>query len=100
MGDSLLDRLAEAAAAASRNEPEPARPSGHAPGPGLEAELRRAARDDPALASALLERLLTKGDLAGFTALERERRQAGPAAAAPPAAEEEELEELFERTVT
>jgi hypothetical protein len=76
--DPLLDRLAETAPAAPRNEPEPARPSGAAPGPGLEAELRRAARDDPAIATALLERLLAKGDLAGFTALERELRHAGP----------------------
>ena len=70
--------LAETPPAAPRNEPEPARPSGAAPGPGLEAELGRAARDDPAIATALLERLLAKGDLAGFTALERELRHAGP----------------------
>ncbi len=75
---------AEAAAAASPAEPAPGRPSSAPPGPGFEAELRRAARDDPALASALLEQLLGRGDIAGFMALERELRQAGPAAAAPP----------------
>ncbi|MCL6609358.1 MAG: hypothetical protein K6T74_14830 [Geminicoccaceae bacterium] len=108
VGDPLLDRLArtahdapaeegapapaeaaEPAAAANppaalRNEPEPARPSGATAGPGLEAELRCAARDDPALAAALLEGLLAKGDLAGFTALARELREIGPAAADPP----------------